>query len=52
MNGVDYGLIVGAGYNLGTITIEARYSLGLKNAADEEIDAKNRVIQVAVAYSF
>ena len=52
MNGMDFGLIVGAWYNLGRITIEARYSLGLKKAIDEDFDAKNRVIQIMVGYGF
>ena len=52
MNGIDFGLIVGAGYNLGTITLEARYSLGLKEALNENVDLKNNVIQVVLAYSF
>lgn len=52
MNGMDYGLIIGGGYNLGMLSVEARYSLGLKKAINEDLDMKNNVIQVMVGYSF
>jgi len=52
MNGMDFGLIIGGGYNLGMVNVEARYSLGLKKAIDEDFDAKNNVIQVMIGYSF
>ncbi|MCH7732529.1 MAG: PorT family protein [Candidatus Marinimicrobia bacterium] len=52
LNGMDFGLIIGAGYNLGIVEVEARYSLGLKNAYDEDIDMKNNVFQIVVGYSF
>ena len=51
MNGMDFGLIFGGGYNLGIVTVEARYSLGLKNAYDEDSDVKNNVIQILVSYA-
>lgn len=64
INGMDMGLMLGAGYNLGAIGVDLRYSLGLKEAykADtsldpdivkmEVVDIKNNVIQVIVGYSF
>lgn len=50
MNGIDYGLIVGGGYSLGKFNIEGRYSLGLKNAYDEDFDATNTALQILIAY--
>ena len=53
MTTMDVGLIIGGGYNLGMVNVEARYSLGLTNAFEgEQIDIKNNVIQVIVGYSF
>ena len=52
MNGMDFGVIIGGGYSLGTFNIEARYSLGLKNAYDEDFDATNTAIQILIAYPF
>ena len=64
MNGMDFGLIIGGGYNLGMVNIEARYSLGLKSAYKgdtsddpdvvkiEVLDQKNNVIQIVVGYAF
>lgn len=52
LNGMDIGFIIGAGYNLGAINLVARYSLGLKNAYDEDTDMKNNVIQIVVGYGF
>lgn len=52
MNGMDFGLIIGGGYNLGMVEVEARYSLGLKDAYDEDSDMKNNVFQIVVGYSF
>lgn len=60
MNGMDIGFIIGAGYNLGAVNLEARYSLGLKQAYKEEYDpgimkvkdVKNNVIQIIVGYGF
>jgi len=52
MNGMDIALIIGGSYNLGVVTVEARYSLGLKNAYDADDDMKNNVIQIIVGYGF
>lgn len=55
MNGMDFGLTLGGGYGLalpfGDIVVEARYSLGLKKAYDEDWDLKNNVIQIMVGYA-
>lgn len=56
MNGMDMALIFGGSYTLtlpfGDIAVEARYSLGLKNAFDAVAVTKNNVIQIIVGYSF
>jgi len=55
INSPDFGLIFGASYSLGQISIGPRYSMGLANVPDidnEDIDTKNRVIQLMVGYSF
>ncbi|MEE9465421.1 MAG: porin family protein, partial [Candidatus Neomarinimicrobiota bacterium] len=52
MNGMDIALVLGVGYTLilplGDINVEARYSLGLKKAWDEDLEWKNNVIQIIV----
>ena len=62
-NGIDFGLIIGGGYSLalpfGDIVLEARYSLGLKDAYAYKDDAgksvvqkiRNNVIQIMVGYA-
>lgn len=54
MKSIDLGLNIGAGYQImENLGIEARYSLGLSNIADEEdVTVKNNGIQVLVSYSF
>ncbi len=56
MNGMDMALIFGGSYALtlpfGDIAVEARYSLGLKNAFDAVAVTKNNVIQFIVGYGF
>ncbi len=60
-NTIDYGFVVGAGVELGSFFVDARYSLGLNNALeDREIndvfleneDAKNNGVQVSVGFLF
>ena len=60
-NTIDYGFVVGAGVELGSFFVDARYSLGLNNALeDREIndvfleneDAKNNSVQVSVGFLF
>ena len=56
VNSPDFGLVLGASYSSGKISADVRYSIGLTNFIkeedDQEIDAKNRVIQLMVGYSF
>lgn len=55
INSPDFGLVFGASYSLGKISIEPRYSMGLVNVLyidNEDTDMKNRVIQLMVGYSF
>ena len=52
---VDFGLVAGAGFDVGIITIEARYTLGLLSINDtelEEIDIRNAVFSVMAGFSF
>lgn len=51
---LDFGLIFGAGVDVGPVTIDARYNLGLTATDDseEEFDVKNSVISIMVGYSF
>lgn len=55
MNGMDLGLIVGAGYHLGAISVVARYSRGLRSAYTlsglVDVDLRNNVIQILVGYA-
>jgi hypothetical protein len=49
----EFGLVVGGAYSLGKISIGARYSMGLTNMPDEEdVDMKNKVIQILLGISF
>lgn len=55
VSSVDYGLGIGAGYQLGSgLFFNARYNLGLANIndADDSEEIHNNVIQVSVGYMF
>lgn len=45
----DFGLIFGAGVDVGPVTIDARYNLGLTTTdnSEEELDVKNSVRRLA-----
>jgi len=52
---VDFGLVAGAGFDIGVLTVEARYTLGLVSINDtelEEIDIRNSVFSVMAGFSF
>ncbi|MGM0441874.1 MAG: porin family protein [Elusimicrobiota bacterium] len=56
---LDLGLAVGAGYDTGIMTIEARYTMGLSNIYDwsdyeyfDDPDMKNSAITILAGYSF
>ena len=50
----DFGLVFGAGVNIGSATIDARYNLGLTTTdnSEDESDVKNSVISIMLGYSF
>ena len=50
----EFGLIFGAGTNIGPVVIDARYNLGLTDIWDENEDdaVKNSVISILLGYSF
>jgi len=51
INSPGYGLIFGAEYLIGKISIGARYSLGLSTIPDEEdVDVKHKLIQFVVGF--
>jgi len=59
--GLDYGLNIGVGYNVGPVVVSAGYSLGLGNITPKyegssvdigDFKASNRVLNVSVAYMF
>ena len=51
MNSPGFGLLFGAEYLIGKISIGARYSIGLSNIPDDdEEDAKHKVIQFLVGF--
>ena len=52
INAMDFGLVFGAGADLGKITIDGRYNLGLTNIPDVEGDpkVKNSVISFMLGY--
>ena len=57
MNGLDFGLAFGAGYELESgLNFGARYNLGLGNivdtAEDEDFTVTNQVIQIYVGFNF
>ena len=53
MKDTDFGLIIGAGVDFGTLTFDLRYNLGLTTISDiEDEDVKNGVISLIVGYSF
>jgi hypothetical protein len=49
---IDYGVIIGAGYEPGRCVIDLRYFLGLNDIADYEglAETKNRVLQLSVGF--
>ena len=52
MTSPGFGLIVGAEYSTGQISIGARYSMGLSNIFDyEDADVKHQVIQILVGFT-
>lgn len=52
MKSVDFGLNIGAGYQMDKIGIEARYNLGLSNINDGTGEVKTNGIQILVSYKF
>jgi hypothetical protein len=54
MNGIDFGLNLGLGYDLENgLGVDARYDIGMSQITKEDnADSKNSVIQVAVSYTF
>lgn len=60
LNSTDFGIVLGAGVGLGlgrgTLTIDARYDLGLTSIGKEQAgktpDVKNSVISLTVGYLF
>jgi outer membrane protein W len=55
MKRLDYGLIIGAGVDFGTISVGASYGLGLGNLVNNPEDGSkvnNRVISISVGYKF
>jgi Outer membrane protein beta-barrel domain len=51
----DFGLVVGAGFEMGRFTIDGRYTWGLTNispAASEDLSVKNKVFAVMVGVRF
>jgi hypothetical protein len=58
MNGIDFGLDFGAGYQLENgLGFDLRYNLGLSNILNEDdwgddAEGKNSVFQIAVSYAF
>ncbi len=55
VNSPEFALVLGGTYSFGTISLDARYSLGLTNVpddADDDFEMKNSVIQLILGYSF
>jgi Outer membrane protein beta-barrel domain len=51
--GSDFGLVFGAGAELGHAQFSLRYDMGLKNInGDGEANVKNRTVKLAVGYGF
>jgi hypothetical protein len=51
----DYGLNIGAGFEVNNLQIRVQYSLGLNNLDpdnDSDFDTKNRVIGISLGYMF
>ena len=53
MKDTDFGIIVGAGVDIGKLMVDVRYVLGLTTTFDDvEDDVKNGVISLMIGYSF
>ncbi|MFH1221270.1 MAG: hypothetical protein V1694_12580 [Candidatus Eisenbacteria bacterium] len=56
VNGVDYGIILGAGINIiaSGIVVDARYGLGLRSIHEESMapDVSNSVILLSAGFRF
>lgn len=48
----DFGLIIGAGFDFGKLTVDLRYNLGLTKIPEEDDEVKNKVISLMIGYSF
>lgn len=52
---IDFGAIVGAGVGVGRVTVEARYTIGLRNIREADFsgeDLRNRALSVSLGLSF
>jgi len=51
---IDYGIVFGAGLDLGALTMDARYTIGLKDLTTRSESAvmKNRTFAVMLGYKF
>lgn len=50
---LDMGLVVGAGIDIGHLTIDGRYSWGLSDVfKDDEVKVKNRVLSIMAGFRF
>jgi hypothetical protein len=49
---VDYGLVFGTGVDLEKVTIDGRYTLGLKKLSTNGSDIKNSVLSLQIGYRF
>ncbi len=53
MKDTDFGIIVGAGVDIGKLMVDVRYVLGLTTTFDDaEDDVKNGVISLMIGFSF
>lgn len=53
MKDTDFGIIVGAGVDIGKLMIDVRYVLGLTTIVDDaEDDVKNGVVSLMIGFSF
>lgn len=55
MKAIDYGLNIGAGFEINNLQIRAQYGLGLNNLdpqSDSDFDMKNKVIGISIGYMF
>ncbi|NHE56778.1 porin family protein [Cyclobacterium plantarum] len=57
-NKIDYGLVIGAGFDIKAVNVGARYNYGLRNVGKEGLagnltdNSKNAVVQVYLGFGF